>query len=224
MRIAVSLKIKKKSGSSVPPMEAGTYPAVCVGIVDLGEQYNEAFKKYTDKMLFIWEIPSQTIEIDGEDKPRWLSKDFSASLHEKSNLYQTLVSWRGKAFTEAELTEDENGDMQFSVLEMLGSGCFLQVIVEEKDGNSYNRITSVIALAVGMSTPPTETPLIAFDIDRWDNEAFKSLPEWIQERIKKSTQYQKLHVPTDSVDVNTNGAQQSKAAGGAQEQKEENPI
>ena len=114
--------------------------------------------------------------------------------------------------------------MQFSVLEMLGSGCFLQVIVEEKDGNSYNRITSVIALAVGMSTPPTETPLIAFDIDRWDNEAFKSLPEWIQERIKKSTQYQKLHVPTDSVDVNTNGAQQSKAAGGAQEQKEENPI
>lgn len=66
--------------------------------------------------------------------------------------------------------------------------------------------------------------LIAFDIDRWDNEAFKSLPEWIQERIKKSTQYQKLHVPTDSVDVNTNGAQQSKAAGGAQEQKEENPI
>ena len=52
----MSLKIKKKSGSSVPPMEAGTYPAVCVGIVDLGEQYNEAFKKYTDKMLFIWEI------------------------------------------------------------------------------------------------------------------------------------------------------------------------
>lgn len=121
----MSLKIKKKSGSSVPPMEAGTYPAVCVGIVDLGEQYNEAFKKYTDKMLFIWEIPSQTIEIDGENKPRWLSKDFSASLHEKSNLYQTLVSWRGKAFTEAELAEDENGDMQFSVLEMLGSGCFL---------------------------------------------------------------------------------------------------
>ena len=38
-----------------------------------------------------------------------------------------------------------------------------------------------------MSTPPTETPLIAFDIDRWDNEAFKSLPEWIQERIKKIT-------------------------------------
>ena len=208
----MSLKIKKKSGSSVPPMEAGTYPAVCVGIVDLGEQYSETFKKYSDKLLVIWEI-------DGEDKPRWLSKDFSASLNEKSNLYQTLVSWRGKAFTENELTEDENGFMQFSVLDMLGTGCFLQVIVEEKDGNSYNRITSVISLPAGMSAPTTETPLIAFDMDAWDDEVFNSLPVWIQDRIKKSTQYQKLHVPTDPVDVDTSGGQNQEQA-----QKEENPI
>lgn len=219
MRITVSLKIKKKSGSSVPPMDAGTYPAVCVGIVDLGEQYSETFKKYSDKLLVIWEIPSQTIEIDGEDKPRWLSKDFSASLNEKSNLYQTLVSWRGKAFTENELTEDENGFMQFSVLDMLGTGCFLQVIVEEKNGNSYNRITSVISLPAGMSAPTTETPLIAFDMDAWDDEVFNSLPVWIQDRIKKSTQYQKLHVPTDPVDVDTSGGQNQEQA-----QKEENPI
>lgn len=65
----MSLKIKKKSGSSVPPMEAGTYPAVCVGIVDLGEQYSETFKKYSDKLLVIWEIPSQTIETTGRTSP-----------------------------------------------------------------------------------------------------------------------------------------------------------
>lgn len=215
----MSLKIKKKSGASVPPMEAGTYPAVCVGIVDLGEQYSEAFKKYSDKLLIIWEIPSQTIQIDGEDKPRWLSKDFSSSLHEKSGLHKMLVSWRGKAFTEAELTEDENGFMQFSVLDMLGIGCFLQVIVEEKDSGSYNRITSVIALPAGMEPPQAQNQLIAFDMDTWDDEVFRSLPEWIQERIKKSTQYQKLHVPTDPVDVDTSGGQDQ-----SQEQKEENPI
>lgn len=214
----MSLKIKKNTGSSVPPMEAGTYPAVCIGIVDLGEQYSETFKKYSDKLLIIWEIPSQTIEIDGENKPRWLSKDFAASLHEKSNLHKMLVSWRGKAFTERELMEDENGFMQFSVLDMLGTGCFLQVIVEEKDSGSYNRITSVISLPAGMAAPTTETPLIAFDMDSWDDEVFNSLPEWIQERIKKSTQYQKLHVPTDSVDVEVNGGQEQTV------NKEENPI
>ena len=214
----MSLKIKKKSGPSVPPMEAGTYAAVCVGIVDLGEQYSETFKKYNDKVLIIWEIPSQTVEIDGENKPRWISRDFSASLSEKSNLYQTLVSWRGKAFTESELTEDENGFMQFSVLDMLGTGCFLQVIVEEKDSGSYNRITSVISLPVGIPAPTTETPLIAFDIDAWDDEVFNSLPGWIQDRIKKSTQYQKLHLPADSVDVDVDGEQEQVA------DKEENPI
>lgn len=209
----MSLKIKKKTGSSVPPIEAGTYPAVCIGIVDLGEQYGETFKKYNNRLLIIWEIPSQTVQIDGEDKPRWLSKEFTASLHEKSGLYQTLVSWRGKAFTEKELTEDENGFMQFSIKDMLGTGCFLQVIIEEKDSGTYNRITSVISLPMGMDIPATETPLIAFDMDAWDDETFTALPAWIQERIKKSTQYQKLHVPTETVDVNLNNGQ-----------KEENPI
>ena len=99
-----------------------------------------------------------------------------------------------------------------------------QVIVEEKDGNSYNRITSVISLPAGMSAPTTETPLIAFDMDAWDDDVFNSLPVWIQDRIKKSTQYQKLHVPTDPVDVETSGGQKPEAAGGAQEKKEENPI
>ena len=104
------------------------------------------------------------------------------------------------------------------------STCFLQVIVEEKDSGSYNRITSVIALPAGMDAPKTETPLIAFDIDAWDDEVFNSLPGWIQERIKKSTQYQKLHVPTDPVDVDTSGGQQAGTADSGQAQKEENPI
>lgn len=205
----MSLKIKKKSGSSVPPMEAGTYPAVCVGIVDLGEQYSEAFKKYNDKLMVIWEIPSQIVQIDGEDKPRWISDEFTQSLHEKSRLYNMLISWRGKPFTEEELSEDEDGNLRFKTESMAGAGCFLQIIVEEKDSGRYNRITSVIALPAGMETPKAQNPLIIFDMDKWNDETFQALPVWVQNRIKKSTQYQKLHAPTTDVDV---------------EVKEENPI
>lgn len=215
----MSLKIKKKSGASVPPMEAGTYPAVCIGVVDLGEQYNETYKKYNDKILIIWEIPSQTVQIDGEDKPRWISSSYTASLHEKSGLHKMLVSWRGKPFTEQELAEDENGFMQFSVLDMLGTGCFVQIIKVEKDNSSFNQITSVIGLPAGMDTPAASTALIAFDMDVWDDETFQALPEWIQERIKKSTQYQKLHVPTDPVDVDVSRELEQASA-----DKEENPI
>lgn len=211
----MSLGLRRKITSSTPPMDAGTYPAVCVGIVDLGKQYSEKFKKYSDKLMMIWEIPSQTVQIDDEDKPRWLSNDFTSSLHDKSNLYKTLVSWRGKPFTEEELSVDKDGHTKFKIKDMLGAGCFLQVIVEEKESGSYNRITSVIALPAGIEVPKTETPLIAFDMDAWDDEVFHSLPEWIQKRVKKSTQYQKFHVPTDPVDVDTSGGEA---------QKEENPI
>ena len=99
----MSLKIKKKSGSSVPPMEAGTYPAVCVGIVDLGEQYNEAFKKYTDKMLFIWEIPSQTIEIDGdsmEEIVAALDKCYASKNGKPKCIYGHTVKGKGVSYME----------------------------------------------------------------------------------------------------------------------------
>lgn len=164
--------------------------------MDLGEQYSEKFKNYSDKVLVIWEIPSQTVTVDGEEKPRWLSKDYSASLNEKSNLYKTLVSWRGKAFTEQELSEDGDG---FDMKSMLGAGCLIQVIVEEKENGPYNQITSVIGFPVGMDAPKSQTELMAFDMDAWDNALLEKLPEWIQERIKKSTQYQKIHTPTDPV-------------------------
>lgn len=192
----MGLNVKKKKGSSLPPMDAGTYPALCIGIVDLGEQYSEKFKNYSDKVLVIWEIPSQTVTIDGEEKPRWLSKDYAASLNEKSNLYKTLVSWRGKAFTEAELSEEGEG---FDLTSMLGAGCLIQVIVEEKENGPYNQITSVIGMPVGMPGPTSGTEKIAFDMDNWSNEVFEKLPEWIQDRIKKSTQYQKLHTPTNEI-------------------------
>lgn len=197
----MSLRTKKKSGPSAPPMDAGTYPAVCVGVVDLGEQYNTFDKKYTEKILLTWEIPSQRVQVDGEDKPRWLSREFTNSLNEKSALHKLLVSWRGRPFNEAELSQDAGGFTQFSVLDMLGEGCLLQVILEEKeDGTKRNKITSVIGLPAGMEAPKPENPLTVFDMDSWDDEVFSSLLGWVQERIKKSPQYQKLHAPETTVD------------------------
>lgn len=192
----MSLKVKNKKGPSLPPIDGGTYPAVCVGIVDLGEQYNEKFKKYEDKVLFIWEMPSVMIEVDGEQKPRWQSKDFSATLNEKSNLTKVLVSWRGKNFTDEEL----NGD-GFDLKQMLGEGCLLQIIVEEKDGNQYNKITACMGLPMGMPAPVTASELLWFDMDEWDDSAMEKFPEWVQEKIKKSTQYQKNHAPDTTVEV-----------------------
>ena len=77
----------------------------------------------------------------------------------------------------------------------------MQGSIETKDvGAEYNKVTAVIALTVGLDEPKTDTERISFDMDQWDEEMFGKLPEWIQERIKKSTQYQQQHTPTDEID------------------------
>ena len=44
----MSLKLKRKKRTTVPPLAGGTYLGICIGIIDLGEQYNQNFKNYAD--------------------------------------------------------------------------------------------------------------------------------------------------------------------------------
>ena len=42
------MKIKDRAKPALPPVPAGQYLAVCVGVYDLGEQYSEKFKSADD--------------------------------------------------------------------------------------------------------------------------------------------------------------------------------
>ena len=84
-------------------IEEGIFDGVCSKIIDLGTQYSETFKNSAHKIRIFWEIIGETIEINGEQMPRLVSKEFTLSLNEKSKLRQALQSWRGKAFTAEEL-------------------------------------------------------------------------------------------------------------------------
>lgn len=193
----MSLNVKAKGGAVFPPVPGGTYPAICVGVVDLGVQYNNLYKKYESKILFLWELPSQTVEVEGELKPRWLSRDFTASLSAKSNLNSVITGWRGSPVTEAE--KKDGIDLAL----FLGRSCLLQVIVEQKEDRQFNRIQTVMGMPSGMPELTTESELLLFDMDDWDEEALEKLPEWIQDRVKKSTEYQKRHTPEQEVDFDT---------------------
>ena len=148
----MSLKAKRKVVSSIPPMDGGTYMGVCVAVVDLGQQYKQFEKqkqgKYAEECMFIFEIPDERVEVDGEDKPRWLSsRRFTVSLHERAALFQMLTAWRGKALTDAEL--DPAGD-GFDLMQMAGVPAMLSVtVVEKDDGSKYNRIEAVTGFQIG---------------------------------------------------------------------------
>lgn len=187
------MKIKDRAKPKVPPVEAGVYMAVCVGFIDLGEQYSEKFKNYSYKGMYVWELPGETIEIDGKIEHRQLSKEFTISGSNKSNLRKFVESWNGKNYSDEEF-------MEFDLFEQVGKVCMLNVVLNET--KEYANVDNLMPIPKGLPAPTTSTELIKWDMDAWNDEVFAKLPEWIQEKIKKSTQYQKDHAPDTTIEVN----------------------
>ena len=184
------MKIKDRAKPKTPPVEPGVYMAVCVGVIDLGEQYSEKFKNYANKVKFVWALPSETIEIDGKVEERQLSKEFTFSISKKGGLRSFLESWNSKTYSDDEFAE-------LDVFEQLGKPCQLQVVLN--DSGEYSNVANLMPLPKGMPAPTSKTAFIAWDMDAWDDAAFEKLPAWTQDQIKKSTQYQKEHAPTETI-------------------------
>lgn len=187
------MKLKDKTKPSIPQMDPGTYIGLCVGVYGIGEQEN-TFKdktRYVEQIIFTFEFPSVTVEIDGAEKPRQLSRTFTASVSEKGSLRKFLKSWRGKDFP----SEEEMSD--FEIFDMLGQSAMLNVVQNDK---GYSSIDTVMPMPKGMADPETDTTLMSFDVDDWDDDIFAALPGWIQEKIKNSSQYKSAHTPTTAVD------------------------
>ena len=184
----MALTVKENGGSRVAPMEAGTYPARCVGVIDLGVQYNEKWDKRQEKLRLIFEFPTERVEMDGGDKPRWLSKKYTASLNEKAELYRDLCAWRGVPFTPEEL----NG---FDMRKLLGAPCMVCVVNHERNGNTYTDITAISRAMKGMEVPPLENEALLFDMDGDVEEAkavFEKLPQWMRDEVARSDTWQAL--------------------------------
>lgn len=183
----MSLIAKQKESARIPPLDGGTYMFVCVGVIDLGEQRDDAYKDCNDKVRLIFEIPSETLEINGEQKPRWLSKKYTKTFGRKSYLRKDIEAWLGCQFT------DEEAKSGFELIQMLGKAGQISVIVEDsKDGTKqYNKITSIIGIPKGMPTPETSSELLTYDIDAHDDTVWEKIPEWIRDEITKSTQWKR---------------------------------
>lgn len=173
---------EKSGGGSFTPVEAGTYPARCCAVIDLGLQHIEwqGQKKDQEKVLLMFELPTERITVDGEDKPRWLSVRYTVSLSEKAGLRKALDAWRGKPMTPEELKG-------FNIGCLLNAPCMLTVINKESNGNVYANIGSIGKPMKGIPIPELESEPILFDMEADDaEEVFQKLPEWVQKIVEES--------------------------------------
>lgn len=166
------------------PIEAGTYPARCVGLIDLGTQTStfETETKAAHKVLVSFEIcDPETRRSDGT--PYVVSKRFTLSKHEKAALRGFLQGWRGRDFTPEEIK-------RFDLVAVLGQPCLLSVVNTSKDGKTFANIASAAKLPRGMAAPAGELPLQHFDLSAPDWEVFAQLGSRLQGQIAESPQYQ----------------------------------
>ncbi len=178
----MSLKASSKGGSAIAPIEAGTHPAICYGLVDLGMQYSEKYKNSSQKVLLMWELPNEKIEIDGEQKSRVISQTYTCSLNEKAVLRKDLASWRGRDFTDDELAE-------FDLRSVVGVPCLLSIIHRESGGSTYANVGGVMKMPKGMPALVQTMETVIFDLDDSPLEDIEKLPQWVRDKIKASQTY-----------------------------------
>lgn len=187
------MKIKTGVKPSLPPVPGGTYLAVCVYSIAIGEQlceFKDKGKSYNNQVMLGFELAGVTVEIDGKQEPRTLGRTFNVAKSKNAALRKFVGAWESKEFTDEEFLELDTNDL-------VGKPAMLNVVLNES--GEYSNIESIMQIPAGFPVPQPTLPLIRFDMDPWDQAAFDALPEWAQDRIKKSTEWQKNHAPTDTI-------------------------
>ena len=182
-----------EKSSSFPSVSVGVHKARCIKVIDLGTQKNEFEGNITWKRqaLVIWETPDQTNETS---EPLTISRFYTLSLHEKSNLGIDLTSWRGRPFSETE----KKG---FDISKLIGHTCLLNVI----QGNKNNKIGSVMPLPKGDKIAEQYHTSVKFSIDDFQKgkkETFNQLSEGIRNIILRSKELEGLEHKDNGDDNN----------------------
>lgn len=169
----------KGTGGSIDSPEAGTYMARVVGLLDLnlqpGFEYQGEEIEPQYKVTFTYELPSSRTK---DDKPHWVSEDFKVSDHERSKMFARVT------------TLDPNGDVTSkgqNLAALINVPCMVEVEVNAK---GYAKVKNVTGAPAGIPVAELENTPQVFDWDTPDMEVFNRLPEFIQNKLKASLNFE----------------------------------
>lgn len=121
----------------------GQHRAVCVDVTEPELKPT----KFGDKQLFrvYWQLETRN---EDTAKRFIVSRQFSASMHEKSNFVKMLGSWRGKTYTRDELEAFREGGGGFDTECLIGKNCQINITHSTTtNGNTYANVDHVMKAA-----------------------------------------------------------------------------
>lgn len=175
--------------STFVPLEAGSYPARLVGVIDLGLQAQPDFKgqkKEPARMLALtYELSDEFMaDEDGEpnpERPRWITEqikfyNLTADKAISTQRYKTL-----------DPNETHGGDW----VALLGSPVLLSIVQNPSKGRIYENVAGISAMRAkdAAKLPELVNETISFDLDQPDPEVWKRVPKFLQEKIKANLEY-----------------------------------
>lgn len=188
---AKKVQSNNTGGNKAEPLEAGTYPARVVQVIDYGVQEQQPFqgkpKPPAHELSITYELSDEFMkDEDGNDipdKPRWVSETFtlnpmSADLAKSTKRYMAI---------------DPQDTCDGDFTKLVEYPCLVGIVQKpSKDGSKiYNNVHSVSAVRPkdAARQPQLVNPVKVFVLDEPDLEVFQSLPEFVQEKIKKNLHF-----------------------------------
>lgn len=218
-------KIKMSGGNSGPkqePIEAGSYPARVVQVIDLGLQAQQPWQGQEKPPAHMIRLTYELVDEfcldeagnEMENKPRWISEDFA--------LYSLQADKAKSTKRYLAIDPDDVNDGDFTGL--VSFPCNVTVVQKKSksSGNIYNNVGGVTSVRPKDAARMAElvNPSKVFVLDEPDMEIFNSLPEWLQEKITGNLEYQgsNLQKALEGVPM---AAQEPQEAGGVQQEEGE---
>ena len=181
-----------KTTKEVDIFPTGSYPARIYQIIHIGTVLGYE-GKLQNKVLITFEFPTELKVFDEKkgEQPRVLSIEATLSTHEKSGLTKIIKACDTKGIIE---------DQDYNVENLIGKACLVTVAhKKKKDGTGMYPILETFApLPKGMVCPPQINPSKVLSFDNFDWNLFSTLPQFIQDAIKSSTEFFALKKPDAS--------------------------
>lgn len=176
------------SGPKQEPVNIGTHMARLVQVIDLGlqpQEFQGQQKEPKREVNLTYELVNVFMKDDkgqpDKEKPRWVGESFVLN-----NLKADLAK-STKRIKAIDPENKFNGDL----VKMLGLPCLVTIVhnVSKKTGNVYANVSLVAPPIDGMPCPPLKNEPRWFDLSNPSLETFLSLPEFIQDKIKRNLEF-----------------------------------
>lgn len=144
----------------------GTHPAVLVGIIDLGHQWQDPYGgegegRWEHRLYYVYELVTKKKTAQAAN--HLIAIDLKLSMHEKAKMRLWVEARTGKKIPDG---------TQYDVSQELGQPCLLQVV--EKNG--YPKIGGVMGIPDGLPVPAPLTKPTAW---RYDADNLDAIPDWV---------------------------------------------